>query len=269
MWHLETSLAALQDGTAQGSVGLSDSSLFREETLSGPSPIRLVGLEGTNGNVNYALDFGGYVKADFIYDFNAIGSTDTFDPLTIPTDGRRGTNTRFHARQTRLNLDFRPHANCDETRLFIEGDFFGDRDSFRLRHAFVRVGRLKAGHTWSTFMDESILPRTLDFESARSVILDRRGLIRWTEPITDSLKVAMALEDPQPRFDVDSAPAGNLERAAPDLIGRMRYERPWGHLQGAGLVRLLRFRRATGAEDDEAGFGFNFTGRLRPHQHHS
>ena len=50
---------------------------------------------------------GGYIKGDLIHDFNAIGSTDNFVTLTIPTDGRDGENTRLHARQTRLNLDVR------------------------------------------------------------------------------------------------------------------------------------------------------------------
>ena len=31
--------------------------------------------------------FGGYIKADMIHDFDAIGSPDFFDVSTIPTDG--------------------------------------------------------------------------------------------------------------------------------------------------------------------------------------
>ncbi len=33
---------------------------------------------------NVAMKIGGYVKADFIYDFNPINSTDFFDPTCIP-----------------------------------------------------------------------------------------------------------------------------------------------------------------------------------------
>ena len=115
-------------------------------------------------------------------------------------------------------------------------------------------------------MDETILPSTLDFESPRSVILDRRALLRWTESLTDSLDVAVAVEDPRPVFDLDSAPAGNIERPAPDLIARLRYERPCWHLQSAGVVRLLRYREASRATDDAAGWGFNFTGRVQMHE---
>jgi hypothetical protein len=111
------------------------------------------------------LKIGGYVKVDLIHDFNAIGSTDSFNSRTIPTDGRPGENTRLHARQTRLNLDFHPNQDRDDLQLFVEGDFFGEGDSFRLRHAYLRAGRLLAGQTWSTFMDESILPGTRDLKA--------------------------------------------------------------------------------------------------------
>jgi hypothetical protein len=122
----------------------------------------------------------------------------------------------------------------------------------------LRAGDLLAGQTCSTFMDESILPRTLDFESPRSIILDRRGLLRWTQPVADCLSVAVAVEDPQPTLDLRIAPVGgDVERPAPDLVSRFRYETARWHLQGAGLVRIIRFREASGAKDEEAGRGFN------------
>ena len=113
-------------------------------------------------------------------------------------------------------------------------------------------------------MDETILPTTLDFESPRSVILDRRAILRWTQPLSDSLSCAFAVEDPRPVFDLDSAPAGDVDRPAPDLSARLRYERPCWHLQSAGVGRLLRYREASSAKDDATGWGFNCTGRFRP-----
>ena len=236
-----------------------------------PDSVLLASFAESLSPKNYSVDLGGYVKADLIHDLDAIGSTDVFDPLTIPTDGRPGENTRLHARQTRLNLDVRPN-NGEEMQLFVETDFFGTTDPFRrsraflrLRHAYVRAGRFLAGQTWTTFMDETILPSTLDFESPRSVILDRRAVVRWTQPVNDSLDLAFALEDPRPVFDLNSAPSGDLERPAPDLIGRARFETSWGHLQSAALVRMLRYRQDNGIEDDEIGWGFNFTGRANLH----
>ncbi len=56
---------------------------------------------------NVAMKIGGYVKADFIYDFDPINSTDSFDTTKIPVDALPRTNSRFHARQSRLSFDTR------------------------------------------------------------------------------------------------------------------------------------------------------------------
>ena len=270
---INSELTALQQRVAEleSALGSHESSktapaMHWNDGVERPTTVELAGHSLPSWLSQLNIDIGGYVKADLIHDFDAIGSTDLFDPLTIPTDGIPGENTRIHARQTRLNLDVRSNAGNANSRLFVESDFFGPGDSLRLRHAFFERDRFLVGQTWSTFMDETILPSTLDFESPRSVILDRRALFRWKQPVSDSLEVAFALEDPRPLFDLDSAPAGDLERPAPDLIGRVRYETGWGHLQSAALVRMLRFRQLNGLEDDEVGWGFNFTGRINPQE---
>ena len=269
--HLENSLAELQQEPSLNEYDLKQVNVELQQEQGPYESMLLAGFSESLSPKNFSVSLGGYVKADLIHDFDAIGSTDVFDPITIPTDGRPGENSRLHARQTRLNLDVRPKDENDK-QLFVETDFFGTTDPFRrtraflrLRHAYIRVGRVLAGQTWSTFMDETILPSTLDFESPRSVILDRRALFRWTQPLNDSLEMAFAVEDPLPLLDLDSAPAGDVERPTPDLIGRVRYETPWGHLQSAALVRMLRYRQDNDIEDDELGWGFNFTGRVNAH----
>ena len=96
-----------------------------------------------------SMKLGGYTKLDLIRDFDAIGNTDKFDTTTIPTDGTNDQNWRLHARQTRLNLDLRNRTAFGEVRGFVEGDFFGDGNALRLRHAYAEVGALLAGQTWS------------------------------------------------------------------------------------------------------------------------
>lgn len=167
---IEMDLAALQERQIPVLDEPVQPTEYLEQEVRASQKIRLTSLTESLRSRNYTIEIGGYVKTDVIHDFNAIATTDLFDPLAIPTDGRPGENTRFHARQTRLNLDLR----ADNTQLFVETDFFGTTDPFRrsraflrLRHAYYSYGRLLAGQTWSTFMDESILPSTLDFESPR------------------------------------------------------------------------------------------------------
>ncbi len=76
-----------------------------------------------------AMKVGGYVKLDFIEDFNAINNTDIFDVSSIPVGGPQRTNNRMHVRQTRLNFDTRWKTQCGIVKSFVEGDFFGTDDN--------------------------------------------------------------------------------------------------------------------------------------------
>ena len=168
-----------------------------------------------------AMKIGGYVKADFIYDFDPIDSTDFFDTTDIPIGAPARTNTRFHARQTRLSLDTRWAADHYPVRMFVEGDFFGDNNSFRLRQAYGEVGSLLVGQTWTTFTDMAAFPATLDFEGSVSSVNRRQAMIRWTQQVLhEDLTLALAAENPQ--FDIVPPPGitGDSRTPSPDLIAR-------------------------------------------------
>jgi hypothetical protein len=215
-----------------------------------------------------SIKLGGYVKADLIYDFDDIGSEDLFVTNSIRTEGKnRQGRTRLHARQTRLNVDVRKPSEWGPARAFVEGDFFGgggnqnvsNSTSFRIRHAFAELGRLTAGQTWSTFMDLSVVPDTLDFEGPNSELFVRQGQFRWTETLAPGLTVAFAVENPEGDFANDGGL--NLDRL-PDGIVRLRWEQDWGHLQTAFLARELRFDDGEN-EDSEFGYGLTLSGSLK------
>ena len=126
------------------------------------------------------VKLGGYVKLDLIHDFDRIGSTNSFDPRTIPTNGLDGVNTQMQANQTRLNLDVRGPTSTDALRFFVEGDFEGTGNAFRLRHAYGVMGPVLGGQTWSNFMDEDGMPETLDFESPIGFPQIRQAQARYT-----------------------------------------------------------------------------------------
>lgn len=212
-----------------------------------------------------ALKIGGYVKADFIQDFNAIGSTDSFDTTTIFTDGTEFENARFHARQSRLSFDTRWLADDRIVRTFIEADFFGDSNNdasvFRLRHAYGKLGRVTAGQTWTTFTDPSAVPQTLDVEGAASNVNRRQALMRWDQPlIEDLLLLAFAFEDPNVHIETPTMLAGDARTDTPDFIARLRLEPDWGEFQVAGLLRQLGFQPTGSSVITDTAWGFNFTG---------
>lgn len=208
------------------------------------------------------LKIGGYVKFDLIHDFNPIGSPDYFNVSTIPTDGSEGVSTHLHAKETRLFIDTKSATSIGEIRTYVEGDFYGSGGAFRLRHAFVDINdKWLAGQWWSNFMDESIIPATLDFEKPAAYAFARHAMFRWKQKISDDAYLAIAVEEPSTNAQAPAQP-GKFESPLPDLSARYRVTKKWGHIQASAFTGKLQYRFTTGETDAVALYGFNLSGRL-------
>ena len=213
-----------------------------------------------------AMKIGGYVKLDFIQDFNAINNTDIFDVSSIPVGGPQRTNNRMHVRQTRLNFDTRWETQCGIVKSFVEGDFFGTDNNgnktFRLRQAYGELGRFLGGQTFTTFGNIDASPATLDFEGAISTITIRRAQLRWTQPVfTEDLTLALALEDSSTAIELPpgSTVTGNTRTISPDFVARLRRTRPSGNIQIAAIARILGFQPTGESVRTENAWGLNFS----------
>jgi DcaP outer membrane protein len=192
---------------------------------------------------------GGRVKLDVIRDFKPIGSEDSFDTRTISVDGSEGTNSNVHAKETRLNLDIRGMADDRELRMFIETDFYGTSSVLRLRHAYGTYGGLLAGQTWTTFMDDDNLPRTIDFESPTAFAQIRQAQARWTQKLTKMITWSAAVEDNKSAITAPDGIPGKAEYPMPDLVTRFRFEIPRGHVTTSAFLGAARFRPTDGDPD--------------------
>lgn len=211
---------------------------------------------------NVAMKIGGYVKADFIYDFNPIDSTDSFVTTDIPVGAPPRTNSRFHARQTRMSFDTRwLSINDDVVRIYVEGDFFSDDDQFRLRHAYGESGHLLVGRTFTTFTDTSAAPATLDFEGSVSAVNRRQAQARWTTNfLREDLEVAVAVEDTRFIVEAPMGIMGESRSPSPDFVGHLRLDKDWGQFQIASLHRVGGFQPDGQEVLTRYAWGFNFTG---------
>jgi hypothetical protein len=197
----------------------------------------------------YVFKPGGRVKLDVIRDFKPIGSEDSFDPRTIPVDGSEGTNSNVHAKETRLNLDIRGMVEERELRMFIETDFYGSSSVLRLRHAYGSWGGLLAGQTWTTFMDDDNLPRTIDFEAPMAFAQVRQAQARWTQKLGAPVTWSVAVEDNKSAIVVPTNRPGKAEYPSPDFVTRFRFDVPRGHVTTSAFVGAARFRPTEGDTD--------------------
>ena len=241
------------------------------------TPAKQVPVEQENSRPDFY--WGGYLKVDAIVsDFedgtvagNSIGR-DFLVPSTIPVGGSgEGAVLDLHARQTRFYFGADHQINEDnQLGAYLEFDFLvtpggNERVSNsytpRMRHAYLKWNDWLIGQTWSTFMDVSTLPESLDFIGpAGGTTFVRQPQIRYTRG-----GFAVALENPETtvtpnggggRFETDDA-------VLPELAMRYRWSDDWGHVQLGGMLRQLAFEDAALGVDDEAlGWGLSLSGKF-------
>ncbi len=175
-------------------------------------------LPGTDA----ALRIGGYVKTDIVYNYDPLEIPDRFIVGSIPV-GRDNASTAeaessITASQSRLNFDLREPTNVGVLRAFIEGDFAGNGDTFRLRHAFGQWHRVLAGKTWSAFMDTDASPDEVDFEGLNARINVRQAQVRLMPARGAEYGLEVSLEDPNPEIQ-----NGEGVTRAPDVVVAGRF----------------------------------------------
>ncbi len=233
-----------------------------------PGSMRIPGTDA-------AMKIGGQARITAVHTLAALGTDDRFVTSSIPVgDQIAGEDARtvYSPRPSRLNVDLRSPSGIGPIRTFVEADFAGTGNTFRLRHAFMQTKRFIVGQTWSTFSDPEAEPIGIDFEGLNAISLFRQPLLRYTHPLKTTMSLALALENPAP--DLTGAQGVNL---TPDFIARVRWDPAEGaplggllgrtaHVQAAILVRQLR-GEVTDQPDatlSTGGLGLNVSGVLVP-----
>ena len=214
---------------------------------------------------NTKLTIGGFIQADFIYDFKQPGNTQAFVPASIPVNNAARGNTAFSPRQTRLTIGSESDTKLGKLKTILEFDLFNpDGTSVpRLRHAWGEVGRWGAGQYWSGFMDIDVFPNTLDYEGPNAMVFVRQIQVRYTQPLSRKSSLAFSLENPgsDVKYPVDSGLSSRT--LYPDFVTQFRCNFTEGsHIQLAGLLHPISSRTAADVTSTEIGWGVNLTGTV-------
>ena len=176
------------------------------------------------------------MRVNWVSTYDPMLVDDRFQASAIPMpgtpDAHRGGRVNVIASPSRFNFDLRTPTGVGHMRAFIEGDFAGNGNTLRLRHAYGQWRRAIFGQTWSTFSDPEAEPDGIDFEGLNAIVLFRQPQIRWSFAPGERFRMAFALEDPKP--DVTGATGVNQ---IPDFVARVRWEpRRGGHIQFSTLA---------------------------------
>ncbi len=233
-----------------------------------PGSLRIPGTDA-------AIKFGGQARMTMVQTLGALGTDDRFVTSSIPVgDQQAGEDARtvYSPQPSRLNFEIRSPTRVGPMRTFLEADFAGGGNTFRLRHAFMQTNRFTVGQTWSTFSDPEAEPIGIDFEGLNAISLFRQPQVRYRHNLRKTLNLALALENPAP--DLTGAQGVNL---TPDFVARLRWDPAasthvrgllgqTAHVQAAILVRTLR-GEVTDQPDvtlSTGGLGLNVSGVLVP-----
>ena len=222
---------------------------------------------------NVRMAIGGYMKLDYIQDFD--GGYDRFQyeiqNVPVPGDGRplQSGYMNMHVRESRVNLDVRTITKAGRPlRLFFEFDFYNlDRGPFnqtpRLRHFYGVLGRLLVGRTWSTQSDLFAIATTIDFAAGDALTGSRRAQIRFEDKITDNLNFAVGLEMLEFTELDGNGFDGKANNRLPLLASRLTKKTSDGSrfFLGASLYELRWDGEQTGPDDTAIGWGVSFSGR--------
>lgn len=216
-----------------------------------------------------AMKVGGYVNLSVVNSFDPMRIPDRFIVGSIPPEGQTDPEAvegvQVSAQQTRMNLEYREQTKMGEIRAFVEGDFFGDGDTLRLRHAFGQFRSILAGKTWSTFMAKD-QPEEVDIEGVNGQVLLRNSQVRWSPQFGEGLNLKLALEDPETEVSNGEGQRGlfdlvaSLEKLPLGALGT------WNYRVGA-ILRDLRAIQTDSAGNElgktqgTTGWGITTSGR--------
>ncbi len=226
---------------------------------------------------NVRMRIGGFVKADFIHDFDYVGDRWEFELGSIAVEGsperELGGITTFHVKQTRVNFDLRSKSTWKNGKefpmqVFVEFDWFFDSDGLRfvprLRLAYGVIGRLLIGRSWTNSGDLSTLPGTIDFAAGDALYGGRVTQIRWRDKIGKNFSYTVALEETGGQLANPESLDGAFRPLYPNLAGNIRYASNGGSTFQLGFdVFALSWKGSTIAPDvTKAGYAITGTGRF-------
>jgi DcaP outer membrane protein len=216
----------------------------------------------------------GYVRLDYIQDFNGAYDRFQFPVVGIPVEGdgrpdQAGYMNMF-ARESRIGFDFRSFTENDTPlQVFMEIDFFNTADTPffaapRIRHFYGVFGRFLAGRTWGTLTDVYSLATTLDFAGGDALAGSRRPQVRFEQPLNDQYRLAVALEMLEfPDIDNVADQTGQESQLLPLLAARVtRVSNRGRAMLGASVYQLRWDGLGTGPDATAVAWGALFSGRL-------
>jgi hypothetical protein len=241
--------------------------------------------EGALDSDKARVELYGHAMIDAIYDFKRMNPSwsATMRPSQIPVNcpgdagcGKDGA-TVFSVRQSSLGFRAFVPTTLGQIKTDVSFDLFGTDGGTNVHwlNVWAELGAFGAGQYYSNFMDIDVFPNTVDYWGPSGMIFLRNPQLRYTPYEKDGMKFAMSLEAPNSVLDTGKLsevdPAFGAGVAAwnrlPDAIASFRFDRDWGHVRAAGIVRQVGYQfpntPAGNPSGHKTGYGLNLSGAFK------
>ncbi|MXU64375.1 hypothetical protein [Oceanomicrobium pacificus] len=206
-------------------------------------------VQAQDGRSPLAFDVGqgitvtpyGYIKLDIVGDDEYVlgRTTAPIRDIGLADGPADGPAEDAFLNETRIGVD----VDAGEALFKLEGDFYGEDDSLRLRLGYLDWRWLRIGQDWTTFMSTAVLPKTVDFQGSAATPFARVPMFRVTVPAGDRVTVSAALEE-----DVQ-------KNGDPAFALSAKYALDQGSVFASAITRDTEI-----AGDQVSGWGVNLSG---------
>ncbi len=140
------------------------------------------------------VNFYGFVRGDANYIID--GADDDFNKVNTVGGSTKSVKDKLRAtaKTTRFGFDFNTLVNGYKVGGKIEADFAGDKETVRLRQAYVTYDNWLFGQTTSTFLSNHA-PEMIDFNTNVGGGTKRLPMVRYAHSFSPDTKLFVALEE--------------------------------------------------------------------------
>lgn len=171
---------------------------------------------------------------------------------------------RFNSRDSRLWFRLQRPLQDHDFNVYVETEFTDRPGTYNMfvRHAYLSIGPLLAGRSYTTFIDSAALP-DVDSGSGPGEIFLKRGQLRWTRTFDKGMELALALEESDSIInDPNSDRTATIEDGqVPTIVSKLGWHEDWGQISLATMIRKLRWQQDRERVSETAG-ALGVSGRL-------
>lgn len=213
---------------------------------------------------NTVFGIGGYVEGVAQYDFDGAVNSAGFITHDIPVPGDPGMRNRLgaDASHTNIVLQLLRNTPLGVFSAYVQGNFSAANYGFKLKQAYIRLDKVTAGYTRSTFEDAIAGAPTIDYQGPSGAVSRTNLLLQYRTPVSKHFTVAVSAEIPNADYTLTPGANEHINQRFPDIPAYIQYQ--WGngsHVRASALFRELSYRNLTTGENKfTTGWGVQLSG---------